>query len=100
VRVCDHEGGSAHESGEVITGAVLPNSIDDLRCHWVAIKERRIGGSAKGEFKVSSSNLVACRIKGGQISGIVTPPRHHVPAGATCTSKSRGAQSSTGLFFM
>ena len=98
--VCDYEGGSTHESGEVITGAILTDSIDDLLCHWVAVKESRNGGLAKAEVKVSGRNVVACTIKGGQVSGIMTPARYHVPPGATFTSKSRVVQTSTRFFFI
>ena len=98
--MCDHEGGSTHESGEVITGAVLTNFIDDLFCHWVALQERGDGRLAKAKVKTSGSNVVTYRIKDGQVSWIVTPPRHHAPPGATWTSISRAVQTSTRLLFM
>ena len=72
MRVSDRGGDSTHESSEVIAGAVPTNSIDDLLRHFVAVKEARNGRLAKAEVKVTCSDVGACVIKGGQVSGVVT----------------------------
>ena len=53
-------------------GAVLTNAIDDLLCHWIAVKEPRNGGLAKAGFKVSGSDVVPCRIKGSSLGDCET----------------------------
>ena len=97
--MCDHGGECTHESSEVITGAVLTNSVNDLFRHFIAVKEPRNGRLAKAEVKVACGDVAACRIKRGQVPSIVTLAQHHVLPEATCTSKSRGAQTSAVLFF-
>jgi len=49
------------ESGEVIMGFVLTDSIADLLCQWVAVKESRKDGQTETDAKVSRNEAVAGR---------------------------------------
>ena len=64
-RECDCEEGSTYESSEVVFSAVLTNSINDLLCDRIAVKESGDGGYTEAEVKVSRSDVVTYIIEGG-----------------------------------
>lgn len=55
-----------HKSGEIVAGLLPTNSVDDLLCYRVAVKEPRKDGQAETDVKMSRNKVLACRIRVSQ----------------------------------